>query len=1676
MNKIYFYILILILCFSSASALTLSNVQANVMDDMVIITWLTDQESDSKVSYGISNLNGESESSDLTLTHALPLSNLEEASSYLFIVRSCIEEALCEESNILEFITLGGQVEPPINTTINTTINNTNTTTPGDFFLEVKHDGETIPQYYNNYKINLDVASLPDANIYVKVNGVLKRHKKLGDTGLFTFSGIEMDSELESNEIIVLAEYETQYTSNTFNIILDLIPPVIDITLPKDVLLEELFNMTGSTSEDVELDIYFSKNDASLELLDFRDLLEGEINEPLSFNLGDGKYYIKLEFADKANNKRIFESEFLVDFSDPVVTLNPDFSSLTPTYVDKVRLKGNTKEAGATVVVYVNGRTQSSLGWSANLVSLVTTIGEIIGNGNEYTTISDENGDFMIDVRLSKEFLVEEYLGQRYTEVGSDGRDTIERVFTNVPAWKNEIIVVAFDGVGRQSEPVTGEIVLTTCDYGGDWDINIQQVTPTTLKPIHLVEGIASLGFNYEMDWQGPGDESQTLIVGKPQIRIPTNTVIVNLDDEDQDLAKIIMSSSGILNNYYADMNLGTASIRFSRYPGSEDELRDKYDKLDTMLEMEINYQYDNFGTQAISSQIKCIPVTIALDRTFDVKKPKVLLRKATTFLEWTVNTTDEVLKYVTYVRKATFFASIAGNAYEFIMNAKQKLACMTYASSRFTPRDDDGKMIMPGECDKQDDENCASCWASIESLEKARRINHWVSDRMFCPSIPSLKKYVENTAEGKEPYYVYPQGDSDGGNGDDETSLIHELSACNDELTNEKYVSAEPGVHKDCKAQYEYEWGPSCLGIKDIYKYSFNNTDEFNFFERMISTIDGVCKGSIDSYEDIIHKTGTKKCGKHSFSMEKNDFVDCYYILNPKEPAGLPAGIYEAEYDENRECIRAPDGNCLRDDDLKPILEDKYSTVSLIYENKEPIRIDDVNDPNYATEKEYLDEMELRGLSNYVSGVTGDYVIDPTSSFFRSVQCGCVPAVEEYIRHYRNMADATRLCFEDVLISENVSAGFCKSVLTQYVCDLIYDAIKCGGKFFAKQSISTGPGTRTDGITGFFSAMSNAGEDVSKSVRGRYGATTMFKTMFNERTLLHSACYGAFFGDWNIELESLFAMTEKVMPIKSDVFMHPVNREFISSSPFTGRTTHIYHVNLGIVSGADLTFNLRLACSAENTCDTENGECDCFRTGNELSITTPAKGFLRKGEMYQRDFYIPIQEAGVRYDKAILMYKYKNNQGVEVTEIVERPIKEIGGKPPLTCSFDLAQSQFLCNFDVGERGYASFGQNVPKFEGGYSTTTLKIGDEIILEGEVTKKSASSDETGTENKIVFVIAEIQTIDGELIDNNNNNQLNYYPLADDGVYDLKTISHYFNYKVKEEWFGVLADVDITGAQAGVSAVKSGTISHDIAITFSPEPDDDSTSKTAKVMISTQGEMRSITGEEFKFKEDPGYKLGEIYKDGERFIVEGYIDYLDFLLDGTQIHLSGIPSVDSNNNFAQRINIKSSVMGYQQFKIVISLHYADEANPSVPDVLHSIVNGVKEEKYEIKFSAIPQNSENSNLCEDWLSWTPKYGDDKCNCFGELGPVLDSHNYCYGDKTMSGDSHWVDLPGCLATNLNKDKNPTKENSILVDNTPCYCGEDTWKGLVDPSDPKYCYKKTTDDKPKIHSGEFSV
>ncbi|MBI4141638.1 hypothetical protein HY484_01795 [Candidatus Woesearchaeota archaeon] len=325
-------------------------------------------------------------------------------------------------------------------------------------------------------------------------------------------------------------------------------------------------------------------------------------------------------------------------------------------------------------------------------------------------------------------------------------------------------------------------------------------------------------------------------------------------------------------------------------------------------------------------------------------------------------------------------------------------------------------------------------------------------------------------------------------------------------------------------------------------------------------------------------------------------------------------------------------------------------------------------------------------------------YIVKPDQEgIVRSIQCVCLPAVTSYLQFWRNILGVTRDCFKTILLTGDGSEGVCKATLSTYVCDLLFDVVKC----FVQKFNTPGYGARpSGGISGFIGTITGAGSKVQQKIQGRYGETALWKTMFVDKKLVHSICAFAFTGTWNFDVSTVFSQTVQTIPVQSQGFLYPCKRQFVSFNPNTnpkGQTTWVYRFGVGLAAGSDVTYDLQLKCSQGYRCQEKdgykNGECDCNKKAEQtrtLLVPELQPNPLKKNDILNKEIFYTIQagdpDSNVRYDKAVLKYTYldpKNNK--EQTEETTCDISLTGGDAPAFCQFDTFSLSYRCQFGVGE-------------------------------------------------------------------------------------------------------------------------------------------------------------------------------------------------------------------------------------------------------------------------------------------------------------------------------------------------------------------------------------------------------
>ncbi|MEM4263385.1 MAG: hypothetical protein QW666_00635 [Candidatus Woesearchaeota archaeon] len=351
--------------------------------------------------------------------------------------------------------------------------------------------------------------------------------------------------------------------------------------------------------------------------------------------------------------------------------------------------------------------------------------------------------------------------------------------------------------------------------------------------------------------------------------------------------------------------------------------------------------------------------------------------------------------------------------------------------------------------------------------------------------------------------------------------------------------------------------------------------------------------------------------------------------------------------------------------------------------------------------------------VKEYIGTTDKEYIVKPNSGLWRAVQCICLPAVVGYLEYWKAITIAVKQCFDSIRITGDYSSGICRAVLSRYVCDFLWEIISCFVNIWSKPS---GVRARTGAIGEILGAITEAGSEITTEVKGRYGQTSTFNALFNEKKLIHGLCFMAFGLDYSLDIASLTrgaidASTTDPPPILFEI----CEKRFLGFNPSTtprGLTSWEYHFGILAIAAQDSNVKLELKCSTGFNCNTDeyaSGECDCNRLGiKEPTTIRPSsdacpgwKDRLAKGEMLNVDCYHMMQTQQYRFDKAILTMEWID-PGTKQPQKTEQECKmNIIGQPPYFCRFDAFSLSFRCIF-----GDEPSGIRITKIEPVYTKMT----------------------------------------------------------------------------------------------------------------------------------------------------------------------------------------------------------------------------------------------------------------------------------------------------------------------------------------------------------------------------------
>ena len=888
-----------------------------------------------------------------------------------------------------------------------------------------------------------------------------------------------------------------------------------------------------------------------------------------------------------------------------------------------------------------------------------------VNEKKKYSGKSDSEGNFEIEIKLDKSI-----------KIGvTDKSITIGTQEEN--AWENKIKIVATDDYNREAS-VEGIVIYTQCGYGSDWDVKTGKITPDVVIPEHLIQGIAQFSFPINLTYRGRGDLSEVSLTSEPQLT--SYDLSLSSTEEYQDE----LFAGGATSYWNDDYTIGYFIVNLNAWTNSKEEL-DNLSFIKMPLRLDISYEYKDMNGDIVeNTQRNCWTISIMVDKEIPLDKiPKELLNATVNFLNSTINLIDTIRKPVETVKKYTFIGCLGSWVVHFVKSVSVEFSCVgVKEAAKIALINGDDTCSVPSTTDDSGnliEFDCDACLQGLKALREFEKTRNWICDRIFCPSVPSLEYHIETYKDS-----------------------ITKVNLC-------KGIDGMFGKDsEECEEEYKRAWDSAFMTLDEWERASTTEEErEESFFDKISEGLAFCEKSKEQEITVVTVGSGIKQEVYLIYPDGSVCIGDLFMIgIGSETPEGVVSvgeGESQAFYQCNQDQVLSIDnqGYYIFKEDGTTYYTD---TKGVKKEYNETVKESDIKKlPSIVQSK--------RGIEG-----KGNYILDPTSDFIRSVQAVCLPAVSGWLNLWKQVLEAVKQCFETIIITGQGSAGVCKAVLTTYVCDIIYDVIRCTGESFA---LGAG-GEISGGIVGVMQKISTAGKNVLDSVEGRYGQTGIYDTMFNQRKLIHSACLVTFTGDWGeFDLDAMLSAEVGMPTLGSEGFLYPTTRRFMGSNPLNyGRTTYIYHIGAGIIAGADLNYKVYLQCSNDNSCP--GGRCDCFYRGKEEIYNIPSgSGSLSAGDLYTDEFYIDIPDSLVRYDKAVIEWDWTDNNGQLQTTKKVSEIKDIGEKAPADCKLDPKSGEFRCSFIIGKDGDARFIDVYPLGKRNLKKEPYSIGETINFDVQV---------------------------------------------------------------------------------------------------------------------------------------------------------------------------------------------------------------------------------------------------------------------------------------------------------------------------------------------------------------------
>ncbi len=846
------------------------------------------------------------------------------------------------------------------------------------------------------------------------------------------------------------------------------------------------------------------------------------------------------------------------------------------------------------------------------------------------------------------------------TKADENGKFSVE-ISLDVSTDKavNDIVIYALRGDNKLVNLYKSSVTYFQCSTGSSgmyWKVNISDLTPDVIIPEHLINGIAQFGFRLDFEYIGNG-KNPAIISNPFVVPAPLNELQKKKMQEELVGSPVVQCTSDKRHCYVL--------VNLLPWQGSKQELYDKTKwfsafgtnimELTIPLELKIPFTQEVNGKQEQKDQNMCWFFKVMIDSPVPFKANAVLKNSI-----GALNNTISAIKTIRepledYITPGVFAVCLGTVMWEFPNSLGYQANCNPVVNGA-----DDvalAKQLAANsekECPPSAGAGCQKCLDAIWNYRNAISARQWVCDRIFCPAVPTIEKHAETY---KDPLTGSSSACINAAGNSQQTAVSSQTQTSQNQIS---YSDA-------CKSEYKRQWDSAGL-FMDEYAKATGTDDSFTgAMNKVVETTNGFCPGAARFPEQVVNSAGKE----YYISKDKEVFlVSCY------KPARSENGKDIIQISPNLVCKK----------------------------QKGPLSKAEIPD----TIKEKLE---------YEDKTNKDFVFDPTSGPVEAVEAGCLPGIDGYLIQWQNILGAVKKCFENVLVTGEASSGMCKAVLSRYVCDAIWDSVRClGGGMATMSKERIEQNNKLGKEPSFLQNLGATFGSLTSSINDRYGETTMFDVMFKQKKLIHSACMN-FFGidlPGGLDLKGMLSSAYTLPSLNSEALIAPATRRFITSNPLNhGWATHIYHLGYAIQAGADIKYTLKLVCSNDVSCD--GGACDCYNLGHPIEKVVES-GQVKKTDMLNKEKFLKIEDK-VRYDKAVLEWTWTDNNGNIKKDSIEVPIKLVGMNPPDYCSFDSAVNEYRCKI-INDGGKVYFAGR-PSALYPQGRTWFSLGEQLKINGNL---------------------------------------------------------------------------------------------------------------------------------------------------------------------------------------------------------------------------------------------------------------------------------------------------------------------------------------------------------------------